>query len=145
MKPYSIRHLILIVLLSSSSVFSSIAISGLAGSTLADGNYSMNYSVTGFYKIDEQSLVGIQSGKEGKKVPLLASLFVRLPIGGVVLPVATGDIGSIISPKLEYYWKAGGGFDWKNGKHSSLLILGGYEVLGGQRGLYAKAGILFEF
>ena len=79
-------------------------------------------------------------------VPLSGALWVRLPIGRQVLPVATGDIGYIIGENHQMYWRAGGGLDIKNGDYSSILLMAGYQYLHHEdRGfVYLHAGILVE-
>jgi hypothetical protein len=94
--------------------------------------------------------VGIGSGYQELDntglVPVSAGLWIRLPIGGQVLPVLTGDIGYLIGSEHQLFWKTGGGFDIKNGDYSSILLMGGYEFLdhSGKGYAYIQAGILVE-
>ncbi len=108
------------------------------------------YSATLYAKIDDMTLVGVQSGQGAlsgsEGIPVLASALVRLPIGRIALPVAIGDVGYVfadIHPGL--LWRGGGGFDIRNGRHSSILALGAYERQGSLAGWNARLGILLEF
>jgi hypothetical protein len=108
------------------------------------------YSATLFAKLDDMTLLGIQSGQGTVSgtdaIPLLGSAMIRLPIGRVVLPVATGDIGYAFDDNHPgFLWRGGGGFDIRNGRRSSILILGGYERQGSRAGWLGRAGILLEF
>lgn len=79
-------------------------------------------------------------------VPVLGSALVRLPIGRIVLPVAIGDMGYVFADSGSgLLWRGGGGFDIRNGRHSSLLLLGAYESSGKAAGWMGRAGILLEF
>ena len=103
-----------------------------------------------WYRIDQMLFVGIGSGYQEIDnvglVPVSAGLWIRLPIGGQVLPVLTGDIGYLIGSERQLFWKTGGGFDIKNGDYSSILLMGGYEFLdhSGKGFAYIQAGILVE-
>ncbi len=109
------------------------------------------YNAGLFLKFDDQSLFGIQSGQgtvaASDAIPIMASAMIRLPIGRIVLPVATGDIGYAIGSKSvsNFIWRAGGGFDIRNGRRSSFLLLGAYERQGSLAGWMARVGILLEF
>ena len=103
-----------------------------------------------WYPIDQMLFVGVGSGYQEidnvSLVPLSASLWVRLPIGSQVLPVATGDIGYLIGSDHQLFWRTGGGLDIKNGDYSSILVMGGYQFLEhvGKGYAYIQAGILIE-
>jgi hypothetical protein len=108
------------------------------------------YSATLYAKIDDMTLLGVQSGmgalSGSDAIPILASALIRLPLGRVVLPVATGDVGYVLDdahPGL--LWRGGGGFDIRNGRHSSFLLLGAYEGQDSLSGWCARAGLLLEF
>lgn len=108
------------------------------------------YSAAGYLKIDDMTLVGIQSGQGSvagsDAVPLLGSAIVRLPIGRVVLPIATGDVGYVFADSGSgLLWRAGGGFDIRNGRHSSFLLQGAYESAASRAGWLGRAGLLLEF
>lgn len=113
---------------------------------------SFNLNVFGhfWFPIDQMLFFGIGSGYEELDnvvyVPVVASAWVRLPIGGQVLPVATGDIGYAFGKDHQMIWKAGGGFDIKNGDYSSILLMGGFQFLEdrGKGFVYLQAGILVE-
>ena len=113
---------------------------------------SFNLNVYGhfWYPIDQMLFVGVGSGYQEidnvSLVPLSASLWVRLPIGSQVLPVATGDIGYLIGSDHQLFWRTGGGLDIKNGDYSSILVMGGYQFLEhvGKGYAYVQAGILIE-
>ncbi len=111
---------------------------------------SFAYNVGLFAKFDDQTLFGIQSGQgtvdESEAIPIFASAIIRMPLGRVVLPVATGDVGYALGQhRSGFVWKAGGGFDIRNGRRSSFLLLGSYEQQGSIKGWSARAGILLEF
>ena len=103
-----------------------------------------------WYRIDQMLFVGVGSGYQEidnvSLVPLSASLWIRLPIGSQVLPVATGDIGYLIGSDHQLFWRTGGGVDIKNGDYSSILLMGGYQFLDhvGKGYAYVQAGILIE-
>ena len=108
------------------------------------------YNVGLFAKFDDQTLIGFQSGQGtltgSQSIPVLGSAMIRLPIGRVVLPVATGDIGYAIDKRNSgFLWRAGGGFDIRNGRSSSFLLLGNYERQGSRFGWSGRLGILLEF
>ena len=103
-----------------------------------------------WYRIDQMLFVGVGSGYQEidnvSLVPLSASLWIRLPIGSQVLPVATVDIGYLIGSDHQLFWRTGGGVDIKNGDYSSILLMGGYQFLDhvGKGYAYVQAGILIE-
>jgi hypothetical protein len=110
----------------------------------------MAYSGAMYLKFDDMVLLGVQSGIGGaagpSSIPIAGSAIVRLPLGRVVLPFATGDLGYVLDNKDEgLFWRGGGGFDIKNGRYSSLLLLGGVEAASEVRGWFARAGLLLEF
>ena len=103
-----------------------------------------------WYPIDQMLFVGVGSGYQEidnvSLVPLSASLWIRLPIGSQILPVATGDLGYLIGSDHQLFWRIGGGTDIKNGDYSSILVMGGYQFLEhmGKGYVYVQAGILIE-
>ena len=108
------------------------------------------YSASLYAKFDDMTLLGVQSGQgtvtSSDAIPLVGSAMIRLPIGRIVLPVAIGDIGYAFddnSPGL--LWRAGGGFDIRNGRHSSILLLGAHESQASHYGWIARLGLLLEF
>ena len=108
------------------------------------------YSAAGYLKIDDMTLVGVQSGQGsvvgGDAIPVLASAIVRLPVGRVVLPIATGDVGYVLADEhAGLLWRAGGGFDIRNGRHSSFLLQGAYERQSSRAGWLGRLGLLLEF
>lgn len=108
------------------------------------------YSAAFYGKLDDMTLVGIQSGQgtvaSSQAIPILASAIVRLPIGRIVLPIAIGDVGYALDDHHSgLIWRGGGGFDIRNGRHSSLLLLGAYERQGSQAGWFGRGGLLLEF
>ena len=108
------------------------------------------YSGGLYLKFDEMVLLGVQSGigsvAGASSVPLLGSAVMRLPVGRIVMPFAAGDVGYVLDDRNGgLLWRAGGGFDIKNGRHSSLLLLGAYETQGSHSGSIARAGLLLEF
>ena len=113
-------------------------------------SFNLNVIAHVWYPIDQMVFFGIGSGYNELNnvayIPVMASAWVRLPIGGQVLPVATGDIGYAFGHDHQMIWRAGGGFDIKNGDYSSILVMGGYEFLDhvGKGYVYLQAGILVE-
>jgi hypothetical protein len=108
------------------------------------------YSAGVYAKFDDMTLLGLQSGQGSVSgsdaIPLLASAIVRLPIGRIVLPIATGDIGYALDDDHPgVLWRGGGGFDIRNGRHSSILAQGAYERQGSRAGWMGRLGILLEF
>jgi hypothetical protein len=108
------------------------------------------YSAAFYAKFDDMTLLGIQSGQgtvsSAEAIPLLGSAMIRLPIGRIVLPVAIGDIGYALDDDHPgFLWRAGGGFDIRNGRHSSILLLGAHESQASRYGWIARLGLLLEF
>ncbi|MCK9182898.1 MAG: glycosyltransferase family 2 protein [Fibrobacteraceae bacterium] len=102
-----------------------------------------------WYGADQMVFLGLGVGYERfgnvTIVPCTGSLWVRLPIGSVVLPVGTFDLGYAFGDDAQMIWRAGGGLDIKNGKHSSIILVGGYQNL--RRAgdfVYLRAGLLLE-
>ena len=112
--------------------------------------FNMSFYGHWWFPIDQMLFVGVGGGYEELDnvgyVPLSGSLWVRLPIGRQVLPVATGDIGYMIGSRHQMFWRAGGGVDIKNGDYSSILVMAGYQFLNhdGHGYVYLHAGILVE-
>ena len=152
MSPRIPRRISLFLIACLSAADAGVVITGTAGADSRNhfkgGHFA--YSGTLYAKIDDMTLVGIQSGQGAlsgsEAIPLLATALVRLPVGRVVLPVATGDIGYAFAdahPGL--LWRGGGGLDIRNGRHSSILALGAYEHQASLAGWSARLGILLEF
>lgn len=112
--------------------------------------FNMSFYGHWWFPIDKMTFVGVGGGYEELDnigyVPLSASLWVRLPIGRQVLPVAIGDFGYMIGERHQMFWRAGGGLDIKNGDYSSILLTAGYQYLhhDGHGFVYLHAGILVE-
>ena len=76
---------------------------------------SFNLNVFGhiWFPIDQMVFFGIGSGYNELDnvgyIPVMASAWVRLPIGGQTLPVVTGDIGYAFGDDHQRLWRAGGG------------------------------------
>ena len=125
----------------------------VTGGTFLDGDgFNHDWSATLWHVFDQMVLVGATSGVqidgEDNQIPLLASLFVRLPVGRQLLPVATGDWGWLFGDGAdEMVWRVGGGLDLKLGDRSSLLLLGGAQM--GLEELptrpYLRGGLILEF
>ena len=108
------------------------------------------YSGGLYLKFDEMVLLGVQSGigsvAGAASIPILGSAIMRLPVGRIVMPFAAGDVGYVLDDRHDgLLWRAGGGLDIKNGRHSSLLLQGGYEATADLAAWYARAGFLLEF
>lgn len=128
------------------------AITGTVGTSSRDhfrgGIFAYSGSV--YLKFDDMVLLGAQSGIGSiagpSSIPILGSAMMRLPFGRIILPFAAGDVGYVIDDDHDgVLWRGGGGLDIKNGRHSSLLILGGFETASGLEGWYGRAGLLLEF
>jgi hypothetical protein len=144
-------RLLFLLSFSVSSSFGGAALTGTLGGTLRSNlrEAHFSYTVSGYYKFDEMTLFGIESGQgvydNSKTVPILASTYIRFPLGRIILPVIKGEIGSTVNgPPSGFMWRGGGGFDCKNGKYSSLLFLGGFEKLGNVGAYFLRAGLLLE-
>jgi hypothetical protein len=134
------------------AAYAGIGFTGTLGSQ-ADVQFkgpAFGYSIGMYSKVDDQVWIGVQSGQgvngEASAIPILGSAFVRLPLGRVVMPVALGSIGYTLGEARKgFTWRAGGAFDIRNGRHSSLLLSTEYEGLDGRGGLVGRAGLLLEF
>jgi hypothetical protein len=103
-----------------------------------------------YYQFDQQTFVGITSGYQKPNneviIPLLASAFVRLPLGGKAMPLISGDVGFATGDVNAFMWRAGGGIDLKNGDRSSLLLLVGFQQISNHySSYYIRGGLLLEF
>lgn len=133
-----------------------IGLSASVGSlTIAERGWSaphLDFTASLWRPIDQMVWIGISSGLQlishDEQVPLLTSLYVRLPIGRQLLPIATADWGYLFGKNANaFIWRAGGGLDLKLGNHSSIIAL-----LGAQMGIgssiptrpYARIGLLLE-
>ena len=133
-----------------SSAFTADIQAGVVNHVSEITNFNLNVYGHWWCPIDQMVFVGVGSGYQEidnvSLVPLSASAWVRLPIGGQTLPVATGDWGYLIGSDHQMFWKVGGGFDIKNGDCSSIMLMSGYEFLehDGKGFIYLQAGILIE-
>lgn len=113
-------------------------------------DFNMNFYGHFWYPVDQMLFAGLGVGYEELSnvgyMPVSGSLWVRLPVGSTVLPVVTGDFGYMFGKSHQMFWRAGGGLDVKNGDHSSILVMGGYQFLNhvGQGYAYGQLGILVE-
>ncbi len=125
-----------------------LSFTGSLGTTVS-GEAAFSYDANAFYHIDGQSWLGIrysQRDLDSVSLPTLGpSLWVRLPLGSVILPYAVASVNSPLNDEKGWLWDAGGGIDWKNGKYSSILFQGGYEWYRSHRAWYAHVGLLLEF
>ena len=128
------------------------ALTATLGASSGDHFRGANFAFSSalYLKFDEMVLLGAQSGIGSlagpSSVPILGSAMVRLPLGRVILPFAAGDVGYVLDDKNDgLLWRGGGGLDIKNGRHSSLLALGGYQATADMYGWYARGGLLLEF
>ncbi len=129
-----------------------LVITGSLGADSHDHFKGAQFAYNGaiYAKFDDQTLLGIQSGQGtvagSGVIPILGSAIVRLPIGRIVLPVVAGDVGYALDKhKSGFIWKGGGGFDIRNGRYSSIILLGTYERQGSLTGWSGRAGVLLEF
>ena len=114
------------------------------------GKFNLNVFGHLWYPIDQMLFFGIGSGYQEidnvSLIPVSGSVWIRLPIGSTALPVVTGDWGYLFGSNNQMFWRAGGGFDIKNGDYSSIMLMGGYQFLDhdGKGYAYVQAGILVE-
>ena len=114
------------------------------------GYFNMSFYGHLWYPIDQMVFAGLGGGyvelDNVGYIPLSGSLWVRLPIGRTVLPIATGDFGYMFGKDHQMFWRAGGGLDIKNGDRSSIIVSTGYQFLNnsGEGYWYLQAGILIE-
>jgi hypothetical protein len=109
------------------------------------------FNLSAYKKFDEQVLLGIQSGRgiagHPASVPVLAAGFMRMPLGTVIVPAATGGMGYAIGSGegAGFLWRGGGVLDIRNGRRSSLLLGCEYEGFRQRGGLVVRGGALLEF
>lgn len=114
------------------------------------GDFNMSFYGHLWYPIDQMVFAGVGIGYQELDnvgfMPLSGSLWVRLPIGRTILPIATGDFGYLFGKDNQMFWRAGGGLDIKNGDNSSIIFSTGYQFLNhsGEGYWYLQAGILIE-
>lgn len=130
-----------------------LALDASLGALVPRGEWSnpnLDFSGHLWYKFDQMVFFGASSGiqtmGEDRHIPLMGAAWIRLPLGGQILPVATGEIGYHLGDDPQFAWRAGGGLDIKNGDRTSLLVLAGYQRfrnLGGY--VYLRGGLLLEF
>lgn len=132
------------------AAFSGVAITGTFGVQTLSGFKGMDfgYNVSGYYKFDDQVLLGVQSGQgvagDASAIPVLAAAYIRLPLGRVMVPAVTGGIGWAFSNHCGFLWKAGGVFDIRNGRRSSILLGSEYEGRADHGGIVLRGGLLLE-
>jgi hypothetical protein len=148
----TLRRLILLCSLLPAAAQAGAVMTGTFGADSRDRykGAGFAYSAAFYAKFDDMTLLGIQSGQgtvsSSEAIPLLGSAMIRLPIGRIILPIAIGDLGYAFDddhPGL--LWRAGGGFDIRNGRHSSILLLGAHESQASHYGWIARLGLLLEF
>ena len=152
MKMTSLKIVLLAVVLAMvpASAFTMDVQGGVVNHVSELGKFNLNVYGHWWYPIDQMLFFGIGSGYQEIDnvglIPLSGSLWVRLPIGSQVLPVATGDVGYLFGSDHQLFWRTGGGLDIKNGDYSSILLMGGYQFLdhAGKGYVYLQAGILVE-
>lgn len=83
------------------------------------------------------------------EVPLTGVLYIRLPIGRVLMPALTGEWGYVLGrDNNSWIWRYGLVGDLKLGDRSSLLLSTGFEQNVGEQRPYAmwiRGGLLFEW
>ena len=132
------------------SAFTMDAQGGICNRVSHMGDFNMSFYGHLWYPIDQMVFAGLGVGYQELDnvgyVPLSGSLWVRLPIGRTVLPIATGDFGYMLGKDNQMFWRAGGGLDIKNGDRTSIIVSGGYQFLNhsGNGYIYIQAGILIE-
>lgn len=150
--PMRIRFPIVLLALAALSAHGGAVLTGTFGANSRDHfrGARFAYSAAGYFKFDDMTLLGVQSGlgtvAGGDAIPVLGSAMVRLPIGRIVLPVATGDMGYAFHDEhAGFIWRAGGGLDIRNGRRSSFLLLGAFEKQQALSGWMGRLGLLLEF
>jgi hypothetical protein len=114
-------------------------------------DHNLDFAGSVWYPFDQMVFMGVTSGVQriGKKtdIPTLASLLVRLPIGGQLLPVVTGDWGWLFTQDGgRMIWRVGGGLDLKLGDRSSLMAFSGVQNHSRRpMAIYARGGLLLDF
>ena len=114
------------------------------------GHFNMSFYGHLWYPIDQMVFAGVGIGYQELDnvgyMPLSGSLWVLLPIGRTILPVATGDFGYMFGKDDQMFWRAGGGLDIKNGDRTSIIVSTGYQFLNhsGEGYWYLQVGILIE-
>ena len=151
MLPRKFRNPLLVLMLGQ-PVFSGVAATGTLGVQALSGFEKMDfgYNLSAYYKFDDQVLLGVQSGQgtaqDASAIPVLAAAYMRLPIGKVIVPVATGGLGYAFHTTASgFMWRAGAALDIRNGRHSSIVL--GPEYEGHSRdgsGIVLRAGFLLE-
>ncbi|MGL1935456.1 MAG: hypothetical protein OCD01_10560 [Fibrobacterales bacterium] len=148
------KQLIIITLISLASSFAASNALDFTLGTINPGTdktaFNLDFSGNYWYQWDQMVLLGggggvQQFGNKRSYQALLGGIF-RLPIGGQMLPIITGNWGYSFGQRGEFLYKAGGGFDLKLGDNSSLLAVGGYQSnthTGSY--IYLRGGILLEF
>ena len=132
------------------SAFTMDAQGGFCNRVSSMGDFNMSFYGHLWYPIDQMVFAGLGVGYEELDnvgyVPVSGSLWVRLPIGRTVLPIATGDFGYMFGKDNQMFWRAGGGLDIKNGDRTSIIASTGYQFLNhsGEGYWYLQAGILIE-
>lgn len=112
-------------------------------------DFNFSTSIHLWYPLDQMVFLGVgldyQRFGDVTLVPALASAYVRLPFGSVMMPVGTFDFGYAFGDDSQMMWKAGGGFDIKLGRYSSILLLSGYQNLKKTGDyVYFRCGLLLE-
>jgi len=147
------KIILLILSLSVYTLSADLGIDATLGTINPKGQYTdFNLDFDGhlWYLWDQMVLLGCGGGVQqfgtAKQYPIVLSGLIRLPIGGQMLPLISGDWGYTLGSLNEFLYKAGGGLDLKLGDNSSLIALLGYQnnVRSGAF-LYSRAGILLEF
>ncbi len=132
------------------NAFTMDAQGGICNRVSSMGDFNMSFYGHLWYPIDQMVFAGLGVGYEELDnvgyIPVSGSLWVRLPIGRTVLPVATGDFGYMFGKDDQMFWRAGGGLDIKNGDRTSIIVSTGYQFLNnsGEGFWYLQAGILIE-
>jgi hypothetical protein len=117
---------------------------------LGKAQNNLDFSAHVWHRIDPMVSIGIGSGvqalNEDFQVPLMGALYMRLPIGRTLMPIAVGDFGYRFGYKPGMAWRYGGGFDLKLGSKSCIIGTAGIDGAQGSAGrFFSRAGLLFEF
>ncbi len=115
-------------------------------------DFHFDFTLNAYYGWDQMVLLGIGAGYQqigvGKSFPLMTHLFVRLPIGSLILPIVQGSWGYQLGEDSSFFYRLGGGIDMRLGDRSSLILMAGtHNYLQGHHSprLFLRGGLLLEF
>lgn len=125
-------------------------------------SFRTDFEARFYWSLDQMVLLGPSLGyrsfedKDDKgnsekvqEFPLTTVIYIRLPIGRVLMPAITGEWGYVIGRENQnWIWRYGLVGDMKLGDRTSLLLSSGLEQNVGEQRPYAlwiRGGLLFEW